>query len=404
MRHYFEKTIVEAKNIYTDFLTYKLSQLLYEGFQALYEDSIALEQKYTIAEQSHPDVKNPGIIPIFQLFLKSFDNLNNSLIDTETARIRDNSGCADIFDDLIKAVIKSHIVVLTYMGGEKQSEIVERKLHEKIETKFFIHKCYIECARIFYDHANLFWHKFDKNIVENNQRIIFQLIKIGIKNAIKLVLPMKEILEEYLNNDYVEENDDEKYLKIKQMLNNKDDEGGRMKIVNSTMSDTNVELLKIEQDIDDLRKELVYNRNFDDTFDELKDDVAIKVDIIKPDKTDTVKTDKAEVIKPESFGNIKGGSNEKTEKQNDVVTENVKQSAGSVMSAKETKKSYSEIEKDFYKQYEGGKKKNISQQILLDEIQKVHGSEKNDSNKINIIKGKINKIDDKDNYFEELEK
>lgn len=271
MTHFFEKTIVEAKDIYTEYLINVLQPLIYEGFNSIYEKAVGLEKTYTDASKVDANVKNPGVLILFQHFLLGIDKLNDNLIEEESKRMRDNSRCADIFDDLIKAVIKSHIIVLTYTASGKRCKIVAEKLHEKVETKIFIHKCYVECARIFYDHPTLFWHEFSNSELKENQRIIYQLVKIGIKNAIKRTLPMKSILEEYLKNDYVEESENtDGYMKVKDLLRrdleggNKDD-GGIMKILDSESSMDN-NILKLEKDVDDISA-LVYNRHIMDTLD-----------------------------------------------------------------------------------------------------------------------------------------
>lgn len=273
MSHYFEKTIVDAKDIYTTYLITTITPLLYEGFNSIYDKAKALEQSYIEGSKVDPNIKNPGILILFQHFLIGVDKLNDSLIEDETKRIRDNSRCSDIFDDLIKAVIKSHIIVLTYTASGKQCRIINEKLHEKVTANIFIHKCYIECARLFYDHVTLFWHEFPNNELKDNQRIIYQLIKIGIKNAIKRCLPMKEILEVYLNNDYIksEEHDSEKeYMNVKDMINrdmnNKDnDEGGIMRILDSSESSLHDDMNNLEKNVEDIAS-LVFNRNVYDTL------------------------------------------------------------------------------------------------------------------------------------------
>ena len=120
MTHYFEKTIVEAKDIYTEYLINVIQPLIYEGFHSIYEKAVTLEKTYTDASKIDPNVKNPGVLILFQHFLLGIDKLNDGLIDEESKRIRDNSRCADIFDDLIKAVVKSHIIVLTYTASKKK--------------------------------------------------------------------------------------------------------------------------------------------------------------------------------------------------------------------------------------------------------------------------------------------
>ena len=84
---------------------------------------------------------------IFQLFLKNTPSWNKHIITEETNRIKEKCKCSEWFDDLIKAVIKSNIVLLTFNISGKESNLINRKLHETVQPDDFIHKCYIECAR-----------------------------------------------------------------------------------------------------------------------------------------------------------------------------------------------------------------------------------------------------------------
>lgn len=270
MTHYFEKTIVDAKDIYTEYLLGVVTPLLYEGFCSIYEKAKTLEETYIKTEQSNPDIKNPGVLVLFQHFLAGVGKLADNLIENEYNRIRDHSKCADIFDSLVKAVIKSHIIVLTYTASGKKCKIVIEKLHEKIEPKTFIHKCYVECATLFHDHPALFWHGFPNHEQKENQRIIYQLTKVGIKNAIRHCLPMKQILETYLSNDYVEEDDSEKkFMGVKDLLkrdlegDDENDKGGVMKILDST-DDYNEKQLD-DKEVNNIAS-LVFNRKVYDTL------------------------------------------------------------------------------------------------------------------------------------------
>lgn len=238
--HHFERNIVEIKKEYTEYLISIISPFIYEGFQQLYKTSLDTEKQLIEDAKNLPNITNPGPLIIFQNFIKKIPDLNDEKITKETNRIRDNSGCSDIFDDLIKATIKSNIVLLTYSASGKECKLVNEKFHQTIDPKTFVHKCYIECARIFYDHPELFWHEFKSNDIKHNQRVIYQLIRNGIVKAIRNTLPMKSILEEYLNKDYidVEEDIQEKYKSlrdiIKRDLGKKEDLGGTNRIFEST--------------------------------------------------------------------------------------------------------------------------------------------------------------------------
>ena len=311
--HYFEKTMVDAKDIYTDYLMSILQPLIYEGFQSMYTKALDVEKKYIDASKKDPEVKNPGALVLFQHFILRVENWSDRTIMSETTRVRDNSKCADIFDDLIRAVIKSHIIVLTYNASGKKCKIVAEKFYEKTDIEKFIHSCYLECSRIFYDHASLFWHSYPNSELKECQRIIYQLVKHGIKKAINISLPMKDILEEYLNNDYLEEHVDENYMKLNDMLQ-RDlyggglDEGGRMRILDS---ESNKDVLRLDQNINDLDA-LIYNRQVNDTLEgsiQVPQEVASVGPILVPE------------IEATAPGSKEGGNNDNNDKKDETKEE-----------------------------------------------------------------------------------
>ena len=224
-RHYYERNIIEIKNEYTQFLLNILVPALYDGIKALYYHSLNTEKKLkeTVNNQSF---NNPGILKIFQMYLKDIECLNSTEIEKETERIRTNSKCSDWFDDLVKSVIKSYIVLLTYNVSEKTCKLVDDKYHEKININEFIHKCYIECARSFYNNPEFVWHEYSKTShmcdIRKSRIEINEVIKTSIIEAIRRMLPMKLILSEYLSNDYINDNYDnyppEKFEQIKEMV------------------------------------------------------------------------------------------------------------------------------------------------------------------------------------------
>ena len=265
MTHFYERNIVEIKNIYTTFLVNIITPLIYEGVKSVYQGAQNIEKTFIEKGKNDPNIENPGILKIFQLCLKDIPTLNQHEIETETNRIKEKSKCSEWFDQLVQAVIKSHIVLLTYNATGKTCKLVTDKHHEAIDVKLFIHKCYIECARIFYNYPELFWHQYSTLDIKRNQREAHELIKLATNEAIKKMLPIKLILQEYLSNDYIkeaEENINEavnksQYLNLRSMVQrdldqqhvvNIFDDGHHSKII-----DTN--------DEDDIREE---NRKFEE--------------------------------------------------------------------------------------------------------------------------------------------
>ena len=224
MKHFYERNIIEIKKEYETFLINIISPLIYEGFLSLYKESKKYHEELKKKTRNTQN-KIPSILQIFQIYIKSISSWTNNTISKETNRIRESSKCSDSFDDLIKAVIKSYIVLLTFNISNKESDIVNKRYHENININEFIHKCYIETGRALYDFPEIFWDKFTSIEIKKNQRECLEIIKKSIKEAIRKLLPMKLILNEYLQNDYTKENSDKiqsiplsAYNNLKEML------------------------------------------------------------------------------------------------------------------------------------------------------------------------------------------
>lgn len=413
MSHYFEKTIVDAKDIYTDYLLNVFSPLLYYGLKSVYERAITEEKKYVEGAKLDPSIKNPGVIVLFQYFLRELETMNDEMIEQETGRFRDSSGCADIFDDLIKAVIKSHIIVLTFNASGKSCKVVKDKLHEKVEPKSFIHKCYLECSRIFFDHPRLFFHEFPINERKDNERIIYQLVKVGIKNGIKRCLPMKAILEEYLKHDYIESTDDDpnaEYMKVKDLLKRDlegpRDDGGMMKILDSSDESLNNDFGKLEQNVDDIET-LIYGRHVDDHTFDIKNSSSEKKKLnaffpaAQENLQNFVGNDKEPSISTlpvaQSGGQAVDGS---------VKVDSVKVKVDSVKpELKQSSHNVPEHEipyKDPFEALTKTKRNRMKDNVLEDAIMAVKNEGSlNKDDEISIMKTKVNRVSNADNFYDE---
>lgn len=230
MSNPYEKTIADIKHDYTKFLTNIITPFIYEGMKSVYIYAVGGHNEYVEAGKYDPEITSPGILKLFQLSLKEIPILNNNTIENETNRIKAGSKCAPWFDQLVKATIKSHIVLYTFTNPNKIPHILKEKHHEKIDVKDFVHKCYIESARSIYNNPELFWHELPTMKIKKNQILIIKLIRKAIEEAIKKCLPMELVLNEYLSNDYLyfdEENNmrnnvnQSKYANIKDMLKHK---------------------------------------------------------------------------------------------------------------------------------------------------------------------------------------
>ena len=164
------QNITEIKNEYTTFLNNILTPFIYEGIKSTYSYAIDVHNKFIEKGKFDPTVKSPGVLKLFQLTLKEIPTLNNASIEIETSRIKSQCKCADWFDDLVRAVVKSNIILLTFSNPKKRPEIIKEEFHNKIDIKDFIHKCYIESARQTYNNPELFWHEYPSLEIKRNQR------------------------------------------------------------------------------------------------------------------------------------------------------------------------------------------------------------------------------------------
>ena len=212
MPHFYERNIVEIRDEYTTFLINILTPQIYTGIKQIYDASLTKREEIKaeiakgVAEGKYgTGTKAPTTLRIFQIYLRGVPGWNKHTVTKETDRIRSQSRCADWFDDLVKAVVKSYIVLLTFSATEKQCSVVKQRIHERVTTEDLIHKVYIQAAHSFYNFPEIFWHQYDPLELKRNQRDILTMIKEAIREAIRKLLPMKLVLQEFLKNDYIKD-------------------------------------------------------------------------------------------------------------------------------------------------------------------------------------------------------
>jgi hypothetical protein len=178
--------LVETKNEYTIQLLNILSPHIFEGFESIYSESKKIIKKG----------EEKKILKAFQQFIKRIPSWNTNLIENETIRVKAASRC-DFLHNLLKAVIKANIILLS---NSKLEEINIEKKYLDIPLEKFIHRCYIECARQFYNTPYLFYHDIRPIERKKHQRECYDIIKQSIKEAIRKMLPVNHILDKYLGS------------------------------------------------------------------------------------------------------------------------------------------------------------------------------------------------------------
>lgn len=190
--------LVDAKREYTKQLIQAILPYLLSGVLSIYDEAFNVCQ-----ENKETDLT----MLTFQELLGEVPKWNNVMIVDETERIINDSKC-DYLEDLLTAVFVCHTKILTTVRVTNK----DRKINLKIPcVENFVHQVYIEMAREFWKHPYLL-NPLDVSKLEYQQNLKKSEILIHdcLESTIRKLLPVKDILKEYLVEDNLsdEEGDD----------------------------------------------------------------------------------------------------------------------------------------------------------------------------------------------------
>lgn len=180
---------LEIRDEFTEHLIDTLTPFINEGLGSFYKEAVDISEK---------NGKNEKVLIIFQTLLLDIEGWTQYKSDEETNRIKQASGAGDYLDDLVKSVIKSNIILLTY--SNTISNAIAQSFYNTLSTSALIHRCYIECAKDAHNNPFLFYHAVDPMDIKRNQIIIEKNIQKAITRGIRKILPIGLILKEYLAN------------------------------------------------------------------------------------------------------------------------------------------------------------------------------------------------------------
>lgn len=83
-----------------------LTAPIYSGIRGMYEYSVKMHNTLDEKCKLNKKLVNPGIAAIFKLCLNDITSLNNYEIENIYNDIKQQSGCYNYFDDLVKACFK----------------------------------------------------------------------------------------------------------------------------------------------------------------------------------------------------------------------------------------------------------------------------------------------------------
>jgi hypothetical protein len=186
----------EAKSEYTKQLTLYLVPAFHRFFMELLQQATADE----------PLAKRQ--LWKFQESLSQIPEWNMDKVQRETSRLISSIQC-DYMEELLTAVFIAHTKVLTAIrigNKNKRVNIVVPKLDH------FFHRALSESSRFLWSSAYLFHSELPPMEKQKNHRQIEQLLHDGVAQAIRGMLPVKNILKDYLtepDHDHDDDADDE---------------------------------------------------------------------------------------------------------------------------------------------------------------------------------------------------
>jgi hypothetical protein len=167
----------------------------------------------------------------FQELLSQVPEWNIDKVQREIQKFIVDIQC-DYLEELVTAVFIAHTKVLTAIrigNKNKRVQITIPKLDH------FLHRALSECSRLLWSSAYLFHNELSPIEKQKNHRQIEGLLHEGIGQAIRGLLPVKNILKDYLSEPEGDEKDDDKDDKDDE--NDKEDENEKeneLPVINPT--------------------------------------------------------------------------------------------------------------------------------------------------------------------------
>lgn len=183
-----ENNIIDIKNFYLNYLISILRSSLIDGINSLFDDIIKTKDKKNISIET---------VELFKQALKSISVFTPTQKINLAVKIKDNIKSPDILDKVIKSVFKSYIILLTFNSTNKIINNIKEKYYQQIDTQEFIYRCYVELSQILFFNTDIFI-KYHNNAY-NYSEPINDIVHSAIESAIFKMLPMTDIMNNYLN-------------------------------------------------------------------------------------------------------------------------------------------------------------------------------------------------------------
>lgn len=190
-------TYSEARSEYTKQLATLIVPPLVGWFQQLWSRNAANKQQS---------------LSLFQTECEEIPRWNQDRVHDEVRLLIDRTGC-DYMEELMTAVFIAHTKVLTAVRLSKR----EKKLSITVpKLDHFIHRIFREAARCYWKAPFLF---MENGSVVDRQKNVLQIEALAaeaITAAVRSMLPVKQILKDYMEEDDQEEIDEDEMVPVEE--------------------------------------------------------------------------------------------------------------------------------------------------------------------------------------------
>jgi len=222
-----------AKSEYTQQFCIFLIPALLTYFLSLLEE----------AKEKEKDLKR--VLWTFQNLLKDIPEWNTDKVMRETEIIQSNTKC-DYLEELLTAVFVAHTKVLSAIRINSKN----KKLQITIpKVDHFLHRTLSECARSLWSNAYLFSEQATSVDRQKNLRQVEHLLHQAILQSIRGMLPVKNILKEYLTDDGDAEGEKDEKEEVKEEVKEKVNEEVKEAIIAPVIEGATVIKLPAVEDL-----------------------------------------------------------------------------------------------------------------------------------------------------------
>jgi len=177
--------LLEAKNEYNKHLVSIFKEHITRIIKNIYLDSESL-----CAQENTPE----NVFMVFQDNLSKIKNWSGTKLNNEYNEIKRRSGC-DWLDDLIKVIFITNIKIMTMANKVKKDREISIKIPAGTQILYL---CVLDSARKIWTRPYLF-NKRNNIEYQRNMAEVDTLIDGAINDVLRAQLPVKNILQDYLD-------------------------------------------------------------------------------------------------------------------------------------------------------------------------------------------------------------